>query len=246
MLNTINIRSISAARRGITCKACGNPVIPGEDVIHIHTPKQPRGVYVHACCNVAHKSGTFTPAWYNGDEATRKATLQKRIATALQFKLTPTHPDTFPAWCIASCGVYSTPASKDGSVITWPRTVLNAHGTRDAVETIARAGDIIRYSVECGCYNDNGDVYRPTLSEAVRQALRDVDGIRAVEYRGNSVRVYADYNGITQATWVVYLVQDVLALARDGKGERVQLAHIRAHVEGRATWQRPERNKSIR
>lgn len=240
----IKIEETCKPRVGTRCAVCGEPIGKAE-AVHIAIPKQPRGVYVHASCNVAHRAGTFTPQWYTGGNE-RKATEAGKVATALQFKAKPHETETFPAYVYAASGVYVTPTSKDDACITWPRTVLNQHGTRDAVETIARAGDIIRYSVEAGCYNDEGDVYRPPMTISVYNALKDVEGVRAVEYRDNSLRVYADFTSVTAATWMVYLVQDILKLARDGKGERVQLAHIRAHVEGRAVWQRPERNKTER
>lgn len=237
---TNTCKSRSAVSRCINC----NRMINGNDTtaIRITIPAQRGGVTVCADCAKPRKAGTFTPAFYDGGNQ-RKETELGRVAIALQCDCKPVSPATFPAYALATMGTYVSVLS-DGTYRTFPRVLKNQHGTRATLATLENVSKVARCNVQLACYDANCNTFIPRIPDAVIMALRNVSGIERCNVKNDVLDVQILYTELNATTWIIYLLQDVLKLARDSKTTALMLKHIYAHCNGRAVWQRPERNSN--
>lgn len=243
-MKTITIKETSKRRGDCNCIGCGcyisADMLHAGEAIRIVTPHQRNGVTVCKRCASPKKPGAFTPSWYDGGNE-RKATIKGKTAMQVVFDCLPDNAETFPAYVLATHGTF-TSKRNDGQYTTFPRLLLNQHGTRAMCETLEKKAFIVSARVQCAVYDNDGNVTAPDIDEKVLNALADI-GIGVTADNDGLYTAETVYNSAKTFSWALYLLQDIMQCARDSISVKTQLAHIRKHSEGEAVWQRPERNK---
>ena len=244
-------------RTDTRCSVCGQLLADADpaDVLHIVTPRQPRGRYIHTACVWCNgKRGAVKDADATA-EGGRELKGRESQDTALYLDVRVDSIDNPAAVEVLAADYGATPVKAPGKGIAIRFPVRGTlHGLKDlfkAVETVGPVKDVTA-RLE----------YSPKRSELpnVAAAFRAMDGQengfgKGWKYftAGTAWTVKADADSLTvrrmaytdaqRAAWNVMLLDAVAKQATTKNPEKNAAKHVARHMDGTAQYQKAERNK---
>lgn len=244
-------------RTDTRCSVCGQLLADADptDVLHITTPRQPRGRYIHTACVWCNgKRGAVKDADATAEGGRElKGRESQDTALYLDIRVDSIADPAAVEVLAADYGATPVKAPGKGIAIRFPvRGTL--HGLKDlfkAVETVGPVKDVtarLEYSPK--------RPELPTVATAFRAMDGQEDGFgKGWRYftAGTAWTVKADAENLTvrrmaytdaqRAAWNVMLLDAVAKQATTKNPEKNAAKHVARHMDGTAQYQKAERNK---